>query len=134
MRATPNPCSEAVWCCPSVEGLNFNVDKSARGKPGPAVMVSLESKNVKAVQLFSSSKWMKTKPLTIESDSKIVISWVLNKSSRPWKEWKTFHEIDGLCKSIGAVQFVHTYREANNFVDSLAKMGVDQEDFICAFW
>ncbi|XVE98564.1 hypothetical protein REPUB_Repub03eG0116800 [Reevesia pubescens] len=106
-----------------IEGLKFNVDGSARGKPGPAGCGGIlrDSKGVVlgvffghlrcmdsnmaevnaikiALELFLSSGWVNKKSLTIESDSYTVVSWVSKRALRPWKKWKIFNEIDRVCK------------------------------------
>ena len=84
--------------------------------------------------MFSLSPWIGSKALVVEPDSKVAISPVCNCNSRPWKIWQVFNEIDRLRKVIGHVEFVHTFREANASGDSLAKLGVDRNDFFVAWW
>ncbi|XVF17197.1 hypothetical protein REPUB_Repub10bG0098500 [Reevesia pubescens] len=78
---------------------------------------------VDLLELFVSSPWSKKISLNIESDSKLVVSWISNKMLRPWKDWRIFADIDYWSETIGDVQFSHVSRKANSFADSLAKMG-----------
>ena len=64
---------------------------------------------------------------------KLAVDWIKNKEKRPWKDWKMFNELELLKEQIKQVEFQHVYREANFFVDSLAKTGVCRE-FLFYAW
>ncbi|XVF06396.1 hypothetical protein REPUB_Repub06bG0045200 [Reevesia pubescens] len=121
-QAVSKPRKGIVCCCPGSDEVKFNVDGSSIGKPGAA----------RCGGVLRDMTGIKS--LIMESDSLIALSWIRNKGTWPWKEWKIFKEIYILCKQIGDVKFAHSYREANSFADNLAKMGGDREDFFIAFW
>ena len=88
-----------IWKCPPLDSLKFNVDGSARGKPGPAGIggllkdcksatkvifsksIGVADSNVaellavqEVLKLFVASRWASTHRLTIESDSSNVVN------------------------------------------------------------
>ncbi|KAL4341172.1 hypothetical protein GQ457_08G019150 [Hibiscus cannabinus] len=71
--------------------------------------------------------WRGASMVMIESDSRVAVSWVLRKESRPWR-W--FHFIDEACMSLPNVCFHNVIREANGIVDVLAKNGVDRRSWL----
>ncbi|XVE97991.1 hypothetical protein REPUB_Repub03eG0066800 [Reevesia pubescens] len=117
------------WICPywiaSSLGLTKNTLKFNTGPlAGESQVIKAELCAIKtALNLFSSSCWVDRTFLIVESDSKNAISRICHKESRPWKEWHLFAEIDQLIDRIKQVDFVHIFREANAFADSLAKLG-----------
>ncbi|XVF22204.1 hypothetical protein REPUB_Repub12eG0153500 [Reevesia pubescens] len=98
----------SIWLCKVIDALFSEI-----------VAVKL------ALELFVSPPWFKKINLIIESDSKLVVSWIFNKMLRPWKDWRILPDIDHWSETIGDVQFSHVSRKANSFADSLAKMDED---------
>ncbi|KAK3231753.1 hypothetical protein Dsin_003634 [Dipteronia sinensis] len=89
-----------VWIHPSFGAWKFNLDGSARGKPGPSGIGGVirdfrvqvlglfssfvgiqDSNTAKACMLCASSLALRNKKITIVSDSKIAVSWVNDKTS-----------------------------------------------------
>lgn len=67
--------------------------------------------------------------LYIESDSKVVISWVLKHETRPWKYSVLLSDCDELWQRISRVKEVilsHVPRDANSLADFLAKSGISR--------
>ncbi|GMJ14509.1 hypothetical protein like AT5G65005 [Hibiscus trionum] len=145
-----------VWQPPVAGTLKFNVDGSARGKPGPAgvreVMRDADSRilalfsgpvgcldsnvaEVKAielaVQVVAEGVW-RERCVVIESDSQVALSWVTGLAKRPWRLWDSFASIDQACQTISEIHFHYTPREANGFADVLAKEGVDRSSLFLA--
>lgn len=60
------------------------------------------------------------KRLIIESDSRVVLSWM--RESR-----EIVNHIDACLHLIGNYKFKHTLQEASSFVDALTKFGVERE-------
>ncbi|XVE80582.1 hypothetical protein DITRI_Ditri14bG0151100 [Diplodiscus trichospermus] len=101
----PRPSRQnAYWLRPANGFLEFNVDGSALGKPGPGILrdnlarwVIIFSKPIgtsnsneaellaikEAMELFANSNWVQSHGLLIESDSKIAVSWVLSPANAP---------------------------------------------------
>ncbi|KAL4272667.1 hypothetical protein GQ457_13G012470 [Hibiscus cannabinus] len=137
-----------MWEPPPQGVLKFNVDGSVRDKPGPAgcgcvlrdylgivlalfsspldVMESNEAElfTIRAVLVFyAASQWQEW-PLVIESDSRIVVAWILRCDRRPWLHWLCFNQIDEASLHITHFCFHDVLRDGNAIVDSLAKGGV----------
>ena len=106
--AAKNVKKVSLWSTPPLGVLKFNVDGSARGKPGPAgiggvlrdcsgVVKAVFSKAIgvtdsnvaellavrEALRIFTDSSWVSSHKLTIESDSSNVVNWVLNYKGTP---------------------------------------------------
>ena len=62
--------------------------------------------------------------IILESDSKTVISWLNNVLDSPWKYKNLLNKLQNLYLDLGKNSFIHVFREANHFADSLAQMGV----------
>ncbi|XVE67036.1 hypothetical protein DITRI_Ditri08aG0128000 [Diplodiscus trichospermus] len=98
------------WSKPVSGEMKFNVDGASIGKPGPAGIGGVlrdhmgverirfsksigvaESNYAEAMAvreafiIFLASPWAHSYKLIIESDSKNVVSWVLNPHSAPWR-------------------------------------------------
>ncbi|KAL4378031.1 hypothetical protein GQ457_02G027360 [Hibiscus cannabinus] len=147
------------WSPPLAGFWKFNVDGSARGKPGPAGcggvlrdgdghIIALFSgplgildSNVAEIRAIAAAldilvegRWEGVSSFVIESDSAVALSWILHKERRPWSLDRWFRDIDGACLMLPCVCFNHVLREANALADVLAKGGVDRADwlFLCS--
>ncbi|KAL4308982.1 hypothetical protein GQ457_01G017450 [Hibiscus cannabinus] len=130
------------WCPPMAGSWKFNVDGSARGKPGPTGcggvlrdgdgrIIALFSgsfgvldSNVAALRViafaldvFVAGRWEGVSSFIIESDSTVAISWILHKERRPWRLGRWFRDFDGACLSLPCVCFSHVLREANGMTN-----------------
>ncbi|OMO61164.1 Endonuclease/exonuclease/phosphatase [Corchorus capsularis] len=140
------------WIKPPIGYLKFNVDGSARGKPGPGgiggilrdhegnCMVEF-SKSVgrvdsneaefcvirEAILIYSASPWALSHPLIIESDSLNACGWINNPSGVPWKLRNISMNIDQLKTKIASWSIDNVPREQNSEADALAKSGVDRD-------
>ncbi|KAK9266420.1 hypothetical protein L1049_012440 [Liquidambar formosana] len=142
------PKCPTLWKSPPSTTLKFNVDGSAKGKPGPggiggvlrddsggviylfSIPVGIVDSNFaellavrEALRLFSTSVWASSKNLLIESDSTLVVSWI-NGHVRVWKFQFVLNEIFSLINHLRNVVISHEFREANCMADWLAKDGV----------
>ncbi|XVF45253.1 hypothetical protein PTKIN_Ptkin02bG0190300 [Pterospermum kingtungense] len=141
-----------VWSKPPVRAVKFNVDGSSIGKPGPTGIggilrdhdgnelipfsksIGVADSNVaeliairEAFILFLSSLWALSSKLIVESDSMIAVGWVSKPSAVAWKVRNLINHLENLKLKINNWEIVHTYREANQVADSLAKEGVYRE-------
>lgn len=57
----------------------------------------------------------------IESDSKIALLWVVDLNSAPWRTPSIINSIVNCMHILPHIEFIHTPREANLVVESLAK-------------
>ena len=140
-----------VWKNPEIGFMKFNVDGAARGKPGPAGIggvlrdvdgkVWMEFSNSigvsesneaeicairKALLLFCASSWVDSFGLVMESDSRNAVSWVEKPDDVPWRLRKWVSHIVLLKRKLSNFRIVHTFREANQEADALAKGGIDR--------
>ncbi|KAK9287494.1 hypothetical protein L1049_015915 [Liquidambar formosana] len=113
-----------VWQPPPTGSLKFNVDGSARGKPGPggsggvlrdesgvvlcffSCPAGVIDSNLaellavrEALRIFCSSSWVGIKNLIIESDSALIVSWI-NGVLRIWKYSFILNEIFSLIENL----------------------------------
>ncbi|GMI67424.1 hypothetical protein HRI_000411700 [Hibiscus trionum] len=86
-----------------------------------------------ALHIFSEAGLTGSHPLVIESDSQVVINWILSAPSRPWKWWQIFEEIDKLRCGM-QVSFTHSPRIYNSMADHLAKMGLNRNSMFKSWW
>ncbi|EOY13380.1 Uncharacterized protein TCM_031941 [Theobroma cacao] len=146
------------WSPPPTGEFKFNIDSSAKGKPGPAgcdgvlrdsdghvvglffCLIGFHDSNfaelmanLKALKLFTATPYTSS-PLIIESDSRVALSWVNSVEKRLWDKWSIFNELDSLCVTLDTVSFKHIFREGNGFADSLAKYGVNNNTSFSAWW
>ncbi|KAL4291112.1 hypothetical protein GQ457_14G017520 [Hibiscus cannabinus] len=149
-------CVGVEWIPPVRGARKFNVDGSARGKPGPAgcggvlrdasgcilalfsgplgiVDSNMEELHaiVAALEMLISMPRGAVLSLLVEFDSAVAISWVSHRERRPWRLGLLFHRLDSACLSLPCVCFSHVLREANGIADSLAKAGVDRSVWYC---
>ncbi|XVF83529.1 hypothetical protein PTKIN_Ptkin16aG0496200 [Pterospermum kingtungense] len=146
------------WMRPEVCCFKFNVDDSARGKPGPTgigrVMRDHEevvkirfSKPIgiadcnlaellvirEAYILFTASQWSHSHKLVIESDSSNVVKWVSYPSIAPWAMRRFFNQIEALKSGVQNWRVIHVNRERNFMANTLAKEAVLREDELIEF-
>ena len=139
----------ALWKAPPLGSLKFNVDGSARGKPGPAGIggvlrdcmaatkvvfskaIGVADSNVaellairEALRIFAASKWVSSHRIIIESDSSNAVKWVLHPQGAPWTMKNQISHIETLKGLVIGWDIVHTPRECNEIADALAKSGV----------
>ncbi|PWA41098.1 hypothetical protein CTI12_AA559960 [Artemisia annua] len=137
------------WCPPEDGSLKFNVDGSAKGKPGLAgiggllrnsegVVVALfsmpvgimDSNVAEVLAIKEASKMLNKKvefnsvKIVIESDSLNAVSWTHTPIKRPWRFLPYFQEVDIFLSSCSSHSIVHVHRECNSDADKLAKDGV----------
>ncbi|KAK9019400.1 hypothetical protein V6N11_053924 [Hibiscus sabdariffa] len=86
------------------------------------------------LNLFKETNMFGKARLVIESDSQIVLKWLQNFSTRPWKLWSLFEEIDRNLKEIPGTIFVFVPRARNSFADFLAKSGAKRNELFKAHW
>ena len=143
-KATP-------WICPPLDSLKFNVDGSARGKPGPAGIggvlrdckmrvkavfsktIGVADSNLaellavqEALKIFASTRWASTHKLIVESDSSNVVKWVLNPHDTPWSLKRIMAHIENFKKQLVGWEIVFIPRDGNVMADALAKSGVSR--------
>ncbi|EOX92975.1 Uncharacterized protein TCM_001832 [Theobroma cacao] len=157
-KITLQVCNVNFRSPPPTGEFKFNVDNSAKGKPGPVgcngvlrdsnghvvglffCLIGLHDSNIaelmailKALKLFAASPYTSS-PLIIESDSRVALSWVNSVEKRPWDKWSILNELNSLRITLGTVSFKHIFKEGNDFVDSLAKYGVNNNTSFSAWW
>lgn len=143
MRKKKEDGAIILWNPPPHESLEWNVDGSSRGKPGPvgiggvfrnergevkalfAVLVGIKDSNevefmaiVYALEMSLLKELVKNRRIIIESDSKNSITW-----DCPWNlhfHCNKQHNILTIPKNM---VFTKRNREANQIADSLAKEG-----------
>lgn len=145
-KSNPKPRLQSTWEPPPSKTWKWNVDGSARGKPGPtgiggvlrdekgtilskfAAGVGIRESNeaeflaiVKALELSMGRDWLKHGNLIVESDSKVALSWA--KSGCPWKLQFYGNKLRNLLLVLGNVSMIHKNRESNEIADNLAKDG-----------
>ncbi|KAL4323498.1 hypothetical protein GQ457_11G030680 [Hibiscus cannabinus] len=139
-----------------IEGvLKFNVDGAARGKPGLAVCggvlrnweslilalffgpIGVADSNEAELQaighalaLLAEIDLQGIHLVVIESDSRVAVSWVLQRERRPWQFWHWFSIIDEVCEILPNICFHTIYREANSVAAVLAKNGIDRRSWL----
>ena len=138
-----------VWKTPPPNFLKFNVDGSARGKPGLAgiggalrdcktAIKAVFSKSIgvadsnlaellavrEALKVFTSTRWASTHRLIIESDSTNVVKWMLNPSGVPWSMKRHMAHIELYKLQLLSCDCIFIPREGNVMADTLAKSGV----------
>ena len=141
------------WDKPQQGSMKFNVDGSARGQPGKAGIggvlrdesgsimlvfsksIGIADSNMaelltikEAFLIFCALENLSSKRLIIESDSSNAVLWVSKPNSCPWRLRKFIMQMEGLKVKIAAWTIVHIKREKNDFVDGLAKAGVEQQN------
>ena len=148
-----------MWIPPSRGYMKFNVDGSAKGKPGPVGIggvlrdnlsivkmifpksVGIEDSNVaellavrEAMRLFISSCWATSHKLIIESDSSNVVKWIRNPQSVPWSMKRIISHIVVLKVQIKECDVMHILRECNDMADGLAKAGVSRSNNLMVYY
>ncbi|KAL4339314.1 hypothetical protein GQ457_08G034050 [Hibiscus cannabinus] len=58
--------------------------------------------------------------LVVESESVLVISWVLHRERQPWRFGYLFHRLGTACLPLPCICYSHVLHEANGIADSLA--------------
>ena len=144
---------------PSPASMKFNVDGSARGKPGAAgiggvlkdsnaFVKAVFSKSIgvadsnlaellavcKALKVFAATRWASSFSLIIESDSSNVVNWMLNLSGTPWAMKRYMGQMEYFKQQLLSCIFVFIPREGNDMADALAKSGVSrQQDLLVLY-
>jgi ribonuclease HI len=138
----------AIWHPPPTQVWKWNVDGSARGKPGPAGIggILCDNNGVVLAQ-FASSVGIRDSneaeflaiafalemcldrtdcldmDLIVESDSKNALAWVNNASLCPWGLRFVHNKLKNILMVLKKVLFIHICRESNQEADALAKRG-----------
>ncbi|KAE8706118.1 hypothetical protein F3Y22_tig00110403pilonHSYRG00039 [Hibiscus syriacus] len=86
------------------------------------------------VSVFIESCWCCKAVLIVESDSKVVLAWIQNASTCPWRRGVIFQEIDVIALMISEIKFVFSPRTTNNMEDYLAMMGSTGKVMFMASW
>ncbi|XVE81888.1 hypothetical protein DITRI_Ditri15bG0102200 [Diplodiscus trichospermus] len=156
-RATSR--GQVNWRCPAEGFMKFNVDGASAGNPGMrgiggvlrdnfSVVKIVFSKHIgvsdsstaeilavrEAIVLFSQSQWVQTHRLIKESDSLNTVKWLKNPVLTPWRLRKFAVQVINLGESFLGWSINHTYREANELANSLAKSGIQRSDDFIAFY
>ena len=144
------------WIPPDLGYLKFNVDGSAKGKPGPAGMggvlrnsygkvlclfsvhLGTLDSNIaelfaikKATELIAADSSLDGCEVLVVSDSKVAVGWVNNGEIGNVSHWKDIFDIREILAANGHIKVVFDSRIFNSFADSLAKMGSNSDgDFI----
>ncbi|KAL4348557.1 hypothetical protein GQ457_17G004680 [Hibiscus cannabinus] len=58
---------------------------------------------LKALEVFKAANWIGRAPLIVESDSKVILNWLLGSLQRPWRWWKIIRDIGCLVTQIGNI-------------------------------
>ncbi|KAE8661701.1 hypothetical protein F3Y22_tig00113725pilonHSYRG01912 [Hibiscus syriacus] len=150
-------CPKSAWQPPASGQLKFNVDGSAMDKTpccggvfrtldgyvvamsfGPGTKVNSDYAELLAIKIaldvYIDSCWCCKAALIVESDSKVVLNWIQNAYSRPWRLGVIFQEIDVNTLKISEIRFVFSPRTTNNMEDYLAKMGSTRKFLFKASW
>ncbi|KAK3197913.1 hypothetical protein Dsin_021328 [Dipteronia sinensis] len=147
-----------VWRPPQMDTFKFNVDGSTKGSSGQSGMGGvLRDSSGRVICLFSSYlgihdantieilvvrkaceicalrrdliNWR----VVVDSDSKVVVSWVNNEGFGSLKHVNTIYEIQGILRFLSNIEVIYNPRSSNSFADMLAKNGSSQSgDFV--FW
>ncbi|KAK3227718.1 hypothetical protein Dsin_007580 [Dipteronia sinensis] len=128
------------WSPPSLNGLKFNVDGSARGKPdlagiGGVLRDFRDSNTAKILSIHRASAIFAFRPdfvgkeIVIASDSKSAVAWVNNADGiSSFKHMDFIYDICNYLKFLGNSSVVYNPRSFNSFADNLAKMGSSKDN------
>ena len=148
-----------TWEPSPTEFMKFNVDGSARGKPGAvgiggvlrdcnAAVKMIFSKSIgvvdsnmaellvvrEALKMFTASQWAPSHRLVIESDSSNVVNRMRNPNGAPWAMKRFMAQMEYFKQQLLSCDFASIPREGNNLADALAKSGVSrQHDLIILY-
>ena len=147
-NAKPKFASSQVCSPLFVEGLNFFVDGSSRGNPGPAgiggvlrcdsgkflglfysfigfsdAVVAEATAILKACQLCYTSLALRLKSISIISDSKLMVSWVNGEEDCLPEVATIISEIRSFLALMSRVRVVFFSKIRNSVADFLAKKG-----------
>ncbi|KAL4303286.1 hypothetical protein GQ457_10G006130 [Hibiscus cannabinus] len=81
-----------------------------------------------ALSIFIEANCVGKTFLIVESDSQVVINWIANMSSRPWRWWNIFKELDVDSRFISKVKILYVPRTHNKLADNLAKTRARRSD------
>ncbi|KAK8609395.1 hypothetical protein V6N13_061844 [Hibiscus sabdariffa] len=84
--------------------------------------------------LFREANWSGKIFLIVESNSSLVLNWIIEKSQRPWRWWKVFYEIDCLVAQFNHVKFQLMVRDQNHLADFLAKAEMNSSSEFKEWW
>ncbi|KAK8661739.1 hypothetical protein V6N13_091335 [Hibiscus sabdariffa] len=116
---------------------NYNGDVRAMFA-GPVEMVGAEYAELMAIRLvlsiFIEVNWVGKTFLLVESDSQVVINWIANRSSRPWRWWNIFEDLDEDCRKILKVKILYVPKTQNKLANNLAKMGARRSELFKVWW
>ncbi|KAK1568259.1 hypothetical protein Q3G72_022328 [Acer saccharum] len=144
----PRDVSTQACFPPFFDGLKFCVDGSSRGNPGSAgiggvlrcvsgkilglfsshigfsdALVAESTTILKACQLCYLSLDLRRKPISIISDSKVVVSWVNGDGVVEFEVAIIINEIQSFLDLMNRVSVVYVSRIRNSVADFLAKKG-----------
>lgn len=148
--------SISLWSPPKSRSLKWNVDASfdptlnqaavggvLRNEAGiflcifstPIPPMEINSAEIfaiyRAIKISLATPSIKNSVVTIESDSKNAVQWVMQNSGGPWNLGFILNLIRAARKRELNLSIVHKGRESNNVVDALAKQGLRRmDDFI----
>ena len=131
-----------------MNAFKFNVDGSARGKPGPAgtggvlrdfkgkviclfsFYVGISDSNAaelmaihKAMEICSFDPYLRGQSVSIVSDSKVAVSWINKGDFGSLEHFSLISFIRQQLEIMKGFEVVHASRSYNSFADNLAKMG-----------
>lgn len=144
------------WSAPRLGFLKFNVDSYSLGASAGlggvlrnerGLIIALFSKSIaiadsnvaelsaisEALEMFSTSSWVSSHSLIIESRSSRAVSWLHDRTKVPWSCGNILNTIDSLLNSVPKVKFDLATREANAFAYGLAKSGLLREQELLAW-
>ncbi|KAL4346396.1 hypothetical protein GQ457_17G004770 [Hibiscus cannabinus] len=90
--------------CAGCGGVLRNCNGDVRAMFAGPVEMGAEYAELMAIRLalsiFIEANWVGKTFLLVESDSQVVINWIANMSSRPWRWWNIFEDLDADCRKI----------------------------------
>ncbi|KAL4302063.1 hypothetical protein GQ457_10G007730 [Hibiscus cannabinus] len=105
---------------------------------GPVELLGAEFAELMAIRLalsiFIEANSVGKSFLIVESDSQVVINWITNRSSRSWRWWKIFKDLDSNSRIVSKVKILYVLRKHNKLADNLAKTGARRSDLFKFWW
>ncbi|KAK3211066.1 hypothetical protein Dsin_015772 [Dipteronia sinensis] len=152
----PKKRESEEWISQCVEVLKFNIDGSARDKPGPAgiggvlrdhkgkvcysfsFFIGIQDSNTaelmaieKACILIVTNPSLKGLTIDIVSDSKTAVLWINSEGHGSFKHVNTVYDIHEFIRNHSAITITFSSRASNSFADNLAKRGSKKDgDFL----
>ncbi|KAK9016604.1 hypothetical protein V6N11_079099 [Hibiscus sabdariffa] len=86
------------------------------------------------VDVFIEAGCMGVMELVLESNSRVVLNWIVNPIARPRVWWETFLKLDRAARLVGKLSFYHIERVDNSMEALLAKEGANRTEIFKAWW